>query len=56
MQKLCFFKLVDIEDLLEEEFSFEDMEQCIQKVIDHNDKFIHLAEKFCEEFDINVCL
>ena len=56
MDKLFFFKLVDIEDLLEEKFSFKDMEQCIQKVIDYNNKFIDIAEKMCEEFDIKVCL
>lgn len=56
MDKLFFFKLVDIEDLLEEEFSFKDMEQCIQTVIDYNNKFIDIAEKMCEEFDIKVCL
>ena len=32
------------------------MEQCIQKVIDYNNKFIDIAEKMCEEFDIKVCL
>ena len=56
MGSLFFFKLVDIEDLLEEEFSFEDIEQCIQKVIDYNNKFIDLADKLCEEFDTKVCL
>ena len=56
MNKLFSFQLVDIEDLLEEEFSFKDMEQCIQKVIDYNNKFIDIAEKMCEEFDIKVCL
>ena len=56
MNKLFSFQLVDIEDLLEEEFSYEDMQQCIQKVIDYNNKFIDIAEKMCEEFDIKVCL
>ena len=56
MDKLFFSKLVDIEDLLEEKFSYGDIEQCIQKVIDYNDKFIDIAEKMCEEFDIKVCL
>ena len=56
MDKLFFFNFFDIEDLLELKFSFKDMEQCIQKVIDYNNKFIDIAEKMCEEFDIKVCL